>query len=81
MTAPQGWPALLTLVVDDDGSAPLPSQLGARPPPVVPLSLFPSGNSFGHCWSMNIAQLPNGMRELNEPGRLSRHVGGLRMGL
>lgn len=66
VTAPQRLSALLTLVVDDDGSAPfLPRSWVRDPPPVVPLSAT-AVNSFGHCWSMNIAQLPNGMRELNE---------------
>lgn len=66
VTAPQRLSALLTLVVDNDGSAPfLPRSWVRDPPPVVPLS--PTAvNSFGHSWSMVIAQLPNDARELNE---------------
>jgi hypothetical protein len=68
-TAPQRLSALLTLQVHEDGSAPSLSEPapGTGVAPVAAVRLSPIAvASFGHSWSMVIAELPNGARELNE---------------
>lgn len=68
-TAPQRLSTLLTLQVHGNGLAPPLS--GSVPvtggEPVSTIRLSPIAvASFGHSWSMVIAELPNGARELNE---------------
>jgi hypothetical protein len=70
VTAPQRFSALLTLKVYSYGTAPLVKNL-AHPnynPNTYANTVFAYKNvaAFGSSWSMKIAVLPNGKRELNE---------------
>jgi hypothetical protein len=70
VTAPQRYSALVTLQVRSDGLAPaiatstIPGYDGSG---YVGLDLSPAKvEAFARSWTMNIAVLPNGKRELNE---------------